>query len=114
MHCLTMSHAPDCQCPPCCYRRRGVTGDAPRLSVRLAPQIRDVILHHPKGARAYLESLVQAESRHQETVRALEAKLKRAEAQIKIYLETFNTIEGLPGPGGTIVRFARVQAQQVQ
>jgi hypothetical protein len=106
-------HAPDCNCPPCRYRRSGVTGDAPRLSVRLAPQIRDIILHHPTGARAYLESLVRAESSQQEAIQALEDKLKQANAQIKIYLDAFDTIEALPGPGSTIVRFARLAAQRV-
>lgn len=53
-----MAHRDDCPCPACRYRRGEGKGQAPQLSVRLDPAVRDYLLSHPDGARATLERLV--------------------------------------------------------
>lgn len=56
-----MAHRPDCPCPACRYRRGEGRGQAPQLSVRVAPEVRDYLLSHPDGARAVIERLVAQE-----------------------------------------------------
>ena len=56
-----MPHKKNCQCPPCRYRRGKDKGQAPRLSIRLEPAIRDYLLNHPDGARSVIERLVEQE-----------------------------------------------------
>lgn len=58
-----MAHKKNCQCPPCCYRRGEDKGQAPRLSIRLNPEIRDYLLQHEDGARGVIERLVGEEMR---------------------------------------------------
>lgn len=56
-----MGHALDCNCPPCRYRRGEDLGQAPRLTVRLRPDVREFLLDHPEGARGLIERLVEQE-----------------------------------------------------
>lgn len=53
-----MAHRTDCPCPACRYRRGEGKGQAPQLSVRVSPEVRDYLLSHPAGARAMIERLV--------------------------------------------------------
>lgn len=84
-----MPHRSDCPCPACRYRRGESAGQAPQLSIRVAPEVREYLLGHPEGARATVERLVaddQAASAgpsRQELLRECEAlrqKLKKAES----------------------------------
>lgn len=54
-----MPHAANCPCPACRYRRGEGAGQAPRISVRVTPDVRARILSQTEGARAYLERLVR-------------------------------------------------------
>ena len=115
-----MPHSPNCQCPPCRYRRGEGKGQAPRLSIRIDPEIRDIIHNHPEGPRAYLEGLVRAEpnlnsglameklrnSQNREAIRTLEEKLRQAEAKSQIYQDALNAIMNIPGPAATVAKVA--------
>lgn len=56
-----MPHADTCMCPPCRYRRGEDLGQAPRLTVRLRPDVREFLLDHAEGARGLIERLVDQE-----------------------------------------------------
>lgn len=85
-----MPHKKNCQCPPCCYRRGEDKGQTPRLTVRLAPEIRDYLLQHEEGARGVIERLVgeemaggeAASKQLAEKLAAVEAKLQEAQAKL--------------------------------
>lgn len=83
-----MAHRPGCPCPACRYRRGEGSGQAPQLSIRVVPEVREYLLSHPEGARATVERLVMADQAagagpsRQELLRECEAlrqKLKKAE-----------------------------------
>lgn len=100
-----MPHQPECRCP-ICERQRSELAAAVQMTVRIAAPIKKRILAHPKGARAYIESLVEDEPKHQgklaaekfalmqerqahQALKSTEAKLRQ---QIKIYVDALQKI----------------------
>lgn len=76
-----MPHKPDCACPACCYRRGEGLGQAPRLSIRFDPELRDRVMAHPDGARGYLERLVRQDD-ERPWAETLEAENRRLQARL--------------------------------
>lgn len=77
-----MGHASDCNCPPCRYRRGEDLGQAPRLTVRLRPDVREFMLGHPEGARGLIERLVDQERQDGSRMRSLEKQLALLQDQL--------------------------------
>lgn len=77
-----MGHTPDCNCPPCRYRRGEDLGQAPRLTVRLRPDIREFLLDHAEGARGLIERLVDQEREQSSRLRSLEKQLASLQEQL--------------------------------
>lgn len=77
-----MPHKPDCPCPACCYRRGEGLGQAPRLSLRFDPELRERVVAHPEGARGYLERLVRQDGEGT-SARSLEAENRRLQKRLE-------------------------------
>ena len=71
-----MSHQADCKCPACRYRRGEGKGQAPHLSIRIAPDVKACIMNASEGARAYIERLVRGQADQVD----LRAQITRLEA----------------------------------
>jgi len=77
-----MGHPLDCNCPPCRYRRGEDLGQAPRLTVRLRPDIREYLLAHAEGARGLIERLVEQERHDGARVQSLEKQVALLQEQL--------------------------------
>ena len=79
-----MGHTLDCNCPPCRYRRGEDLGQAPRMTVRLRPDVREFLLNHSEGARGLIERLVDQERQGQADprVQSLERQLALLQDQL--------------------------------
>ena len=85
---MAMAHREDCPCPACRYRRGEGKGQAPQLSIRLDPKVRDYLLGHPEGARATVERLVAQDQA------AAAAELDSVVAELATLRETVRELEG--------------------
>ncbi len=92
-----MGHTSDCTCPPCRYRRGEDLGQAPRLTVRLRPDVRDFLLGHGEGARGLIERLVDQERQARPADRA---RIKDLEKQVALLREQLATVESGGGSAG--------------
>ena len=92
-----MGHTSDCTCPPCRYRRGEDLGQAPRLTVRLRPDVRDFLLGHGEGARGLIERLVDQERQARPADRA---RIKDLEKQVALLQEQLPAVQSGGGSAG--------------
>lgn len=85
-----MGHTSDCNCPPCRYRRGEDLGQAPRLTVRLRPDVREFLLEHAEGARGLIERLVD---RERQAGPADRTRIKDLEKQVAVLQDELITLQ---------------------
>lgn len=92
-----MGHTSDCNCPPCRYRRGEDLGQAPRLTVRLRPDVREFLLEHAEGARGLIERLVDQE---RQAGPADRTRIQDLEKQVALLQEQLATVQSGGGSAG--------------
>jgi hypothetical protein len=121
-----MPHQENCQCPICQQRLSGLP--TVQMTIRIAPDIKQLILGNPKGARAYLEDLVNDALMHQgrlaaekfilmqerQAHKALQKNQSKLLEQQKIYQDALRQIAAMsPGPLSQLAEQALFDANQI-